>query len=51
MHIFPTISGSKDKEIMKLGPLIESRKFYIGRNNNKVDNIETLYLIIADLLS
>ena len=34
------------KSIIKSFP----RKFYIGRNNNKVDSIETGRIVVSDLL-
>ena len=29
---------------------VRARKFYIRRNNNKIDSIETGHIVIADLL-
>ena len=37
-------------EISGIPPLVSTRKFYIRRNNNEVDSIETRRIVIAHFL-
>ena len=47
---FDQVDGSNFKEtIFNIFEMLQSRKLYIKRNNNKVDSIETGWVVISHL--
>ena len=51
MHTWQHIKFTNDaSKINKNGVIVKARKFYITRNNNKVNSLETEHIVIADFL-